>query len=74
MPESNRVWIFQGNPKIYDVQNALKELDVFHWTLRQHKSEVLPGDLVYIWASGESGGLLGKCLVDSVAFVGTDTE
>ena len=74
MPESNRVWIFQGNPKIYDVQNALKELDVFHWTLRQHKSEVLPGDLVYIWASGESGGLLGKCLVDSEAFVGTDTE
>ena len=54
-----QTWIFQGSPQIYDVKTAIRELNEFHWLVRQHKSAIRVGDLVYIWASGPDGGLLG---------------
>lgn len=61
----SHTWIFQGNPQHYDVRGAVEQLDIFHWNVRQHKSNIAIGDLVYVWASGPTGGLLGAGIVDS---------
>lgn len=61
----SHTWIFQANPQHYDVRGAVEQLDVIHWNVRQHKSNITIGDLVYVWASGPTGGLLGVGIVDS---------
>jgi hypothetical protein len=55
-----RSWIFQSNPKLYDITSALKELDQINWVVRQHKEKVKSGDLVYIWQSGSSSAILAS--------------
>ena len=62
-----KTWIFQGNPQIYDVSVAIKSLDKFHWSVRQHKADIKIGDLVYIWVSGPDGGLLGSGIVETMS-------
>lgn len=52
-------WIFQSNPKLFDIDNALIEAKennlTFAWRVTQHKNEVMPGHIVYIWRSQGSG-------------------
>lgn len=54
-----RAWIFQGNPHIYDVREAVKELDFDHWTVSQHQREIQKGHRVYFWEAGSTGGIVG---------------
>jgi len=42
-------WIFQANPKSFDVENALKHLHEFTWLASQHRDEIHTGDKVYLW-------------------------
>ena len=32
-----KAWIFQANPKLYDIEGALKKLPEIRWSIRQHK-------------------------------------
>ena len=59
-------WIFQGNPKYYDVVSAVKTLDVVVWAVNQHAKEIKKGDKAYIWLSGPDGGIIasGKVISD----------
>ncbi|MFP6614460.1 MAG: EVE domain-containing protein [Pirellulales bacterium] len=57
--------MFQADPKIYDIVEALKNLDQMSWSTRQHKDEIHEGDQVYIWESGENGGLRAAGTVTS---------
>jgi 5-methylcytosine-specific restriction enzyme B len=57
---STGAWIFQGNPKLYDVRKAIANLREMTWLAKQHVSEMRIGDVVYLWESGEDGGILGK--------------
>ena len=56
-PEAH-VWIFQSNPAIYDVKNAVRTLDTGTWLVVQHKNEITPGDRVYLWEAGSEGGIV----------------
>lgn len=64
-------WIFQGNPKQYDIDTYLLENDVISWNIRQKQylDEVRIGDKVFIWRSDggmkNSGGIIGLCEVVS---------
>ena len=51
-------WIFQGNPKYYDVEGAIKALDVITWTVNQSPKQIKKSDKVYIWMSGSDGGII----------------
>jgi 5-methylcytosine-specific restriction enzyme B len=53
-----QTWIFQGNPKIYNVAHAVRSLREDTWLVQQHKNEIRPGDRVYIWESGPDGGIV----------------
>jgi hypothetical protein len=51
-------WIFQGNPKNYDVEGAIKALDVIMWAVNQSPKQIKKSDKVYIWVSGSDGGII----------------
>jgi hypothetical protein len=59
-------WIFQGNPKVFQVDKYLAQKKIILWTIRQKhfKDEISIGDEVFIWrADGnipKSGGIVAK--------------
>lgn len=59
-------WIFQGNPKYYDVVGAVTNLDQITWSTKQYAKEIKKGDRAYIWLSGADGGIIaaGTILCD----------
>lgn len=60
-----RYWIFQGNPKSYDVIGALRDEALKTWTVNQHKKKIKTGDRVVIWVTGENNGCYGLATVMS---------
>lgn len=52
-------WIFQANPKYYDLEGALRNLKEQNWTVSQHKDKIRKGDKVYLWQSGPKPGIYG---------------
>lgn len=50
-------WIFQGNPKLYRVLDAIRDFERLPWSANQHKDEISPGDGVLIWLSGQDAGI-----------------
>lgn len=57
--EQARVWFFQSNPKLYDLDRALTALDRIWWRVPQYTGEVHSGDVVVLWRSGKDAGIVG---------------
>ena len=55
----SNVWIFQANPKRYDILNAVDDSNIGdnHWLVNQCKNYISKGDLCLIWMSGKDGGI-----------------
>jgi 5-methylcytosine-specific restriction enzyme B len=51
-----RYWVFQCNPKVYDLAGALKAGVVKSWQVNQHRSTINIGDKVILWVTGNNGG------------------
>jgi hypothetical protein len=68
-------WIFQCNPSIYDLKNALLKKAVNTWTVAAHKDKIKPGDKVIIWQTGNEAGCLalGEVLTEP-AFIEESVE
>jgi hypothetical protein len=49
-------WIFQGNPKVFDFETALKEDILTDWTVSAHKDKIKIGDKVILWIGGTNAG------------------
>lgn len=64
--EEPSCWIFQGNPKYYDVLGAVSDLSTITWAVNQFKKQIKKGDKAYIWVSGSDAGIVasGKILTD----------
>lgn len=58
MGEIMQSWIFQGNPKIYDISRAVRSLKEDTWLVQQHGKDIRAGDRVYFWESGPNGGIV----------------
>lgn len=56
-------WIFQANPKLYDIDGALRTLKQIRWSIRQNKSLIKTGDRVFLWRSGPGGGLIARATI-----------
>jgi MoxR-like ATPase len=56
-------WIFQANPKYYDIDSAIKQLDEMNWTVEQYKNQIHAGDTAYLWKSGPDGGIVAVCAI-----------
>ncbi|SMQ78500.1 EVE domain-containing protein [Bacillus sp. OV166] len=58
--EEPSCWVFQGNPKFYDVIGAVHDLDTITWAVNQNPKQIKKGDKVYIWLSGPQGGIVAS--------------
>jgi len=52
-------WIFQSNPDKFDLETAIKELNKDTFSVNQYKEEIIKGDIVLFWVSGEKAGIVG---------------
>jgi hypothetical protein len=49
-------WIFQGNPKVYDFETALRDGILTDWTVSAHKNKIKIGDKIILWITGSEAG------------------
>lgn len=65
-------WIFQGNPRVFDIDKYVKNNKFIWWSLRQEHfaDKVQLNDDVFLWRSDGgnrgTGGILAKCKVVSL--------
>lgn len=53
-------WLFQANPRYYDITDAVRSLSEMNWTVAQGKNQISAGNRVYIWRSGPDGGVIAE--------------
>lgn len=58
-------WIFQINPKAFDVVNALKNDALASFSVVSHKNKIEKGDKVILWKCGKNAGCYALCEVRS---------
>lgn len=56
-------WIFQSDPTLFDVSEALKTLTEFTWPVRQHQERIHVGDTVYLWEARPEAGIVAIATV-----------
>lgn len=56
--DSVQNWIFQANPKIYDIDSAVVSLEKIDWHIHQYLKQIRTGDCVFIWKSGKNAGII----------------
>ena len=66
--EDISIWIFQGNPRRYDILNALSDNDIgnnIHWLVNRHRKRIKKGNLGLIWMSGDEAGIYALTRIES---------
>lgn len=58
-------WVFQGNPKEFDIVKALEDNALKTWRVKAHKDKVKKGDKVILWEGGKDSGVYALATVDS---------
>jgi hypothetical protein len=54
-------WIFQCDPDRFDIDGFLSTATKpFTWLVTRYKKEIRPGDIVYMWKSGEQSGVVAE--------------
>lgn len=56
-------WLFQGNPKYYQIFDAIKDLEQMPWLVTRYDNQIASGDGVIIWVSGKAAGIYAIALV-----------
>jgi EVE domain len=68
-------WLFQCNPKRYDVAALLERGDTRDdWAMNQGRKFVSPGDRVFFWQTGKNAQLLAVGRVTSPVYERSDNE
>ena len=65
-PDEPEHWIFQGNPKIFDVRGYVSNHKEIVWSVNQSKHQIKAGQTGYLWQAGPDGGVIamGTVLTD----------
>jgi predicted Mrr-cat superfamily restriction endonuclease len=61
-------WVFQGNPKVYDFNAAIKKRLIDQWTASAHRDKMKTGDKVIFWLTGENTGCYALGEITSEAY------
>lgn len=56
-------WIFQTNPKIFRLQDALRANAVETFSVTAHKKKIKAGDKIILWEAGKQAGVYGLATV-----------
>lgn len=73
---SQRTWIFQANPEVFDVDAAVAILPELNWLVNQHRDAIRVDDQVFLWRSGPTAGIvaIATVLCDPVLFPANESE
>jgi predicted Mrr-cat superfamily restriction endonuclease len=66
--ENSSYWVFQGNPKVYDFNAAIKKGLIDQWTASAHRDKMKTGDKVIFWLTGENAGCYALGEITSEAY------
>jgi len=58
--EETKVWIFQANPKRYNLLDRLMEIQIGDkdvWMVNQYKNDILSGHIGILWLAGKEAGI-----------------
>jgi MoxR-like ATPase len=58
VPGVKNAWIFQANPRYYDIRAAVESLEEINWGISYYRKEIEVGDEAYIWVSGPGAGII----------------
>jgi hypothetical protein len=67
-------WVFQGNPKEFDIIKALEDNALKTWRVKAHKDKIKKGDKVILWAGGKNSGVYALATVDSEVSIMPEPE
>jgi predicted RNA-binding protein with PUA-like domain len=57
-------WVFQANPKLWDVDRFLAAGHrQVSWLVQQYKADIGAGDRVFLWRSGDRAGVIATARV-----------
>ena len=59
-------WVFQANPKRFDLLQALQDSSAETWSVNQHRQDIQPGDRVWFRVTGPDAGIYAIGRVTSV--------
>ena len=59
MAAKTQYWLFQANPKVFHLPQALRAEALFSFTVRAHKDKIKTGDRVILWYAGKQSGCYG---------------
>lgn len=62
-PAPQAYWLFQSNPKYYDLEGALRAGALRTWSVNQHRERIHPGDRVVLWQTGKDAGIYALATV-----------
>ena len=68
-----RYWIFQGNPKQYDFEGAIRNDDLSIWSVKAHKEKIHQGDKIIFWLTGDNAGCYALGEVSSEVYKAKDS-
>src|SRR5262249_27272058 len=57
-PSSSQWWIFQANPKLYNIDGAIHDLSELTWTVKHEATRASVGDRVFFWRAGREAGVV----------------
>ena len=52
-------WLFQSNPAIFQLREALRAGLFYSFPVKQHKKKIVKGDKVILWQTGQNAGVYG---------------
>lgn len=67
-------WIFQGNPKEYDIVKSLQDSALKTWRVKAHRDKIKKGDKVILWAGGKNAGVYALATIDSEVAIMSEPE
>lgn len=57
-------WIFQGNPKVFDIDDYLARYsELIYWRVPRYKADIAVGDRAFIWRAGTESGIVAAGIV-----------
>jgi restriction endonuclease len=64
--DRSAAWVFQANPKLFDLLGALDAGTSQTWAVNQHRPDVQPGDRVWFRLSGVAAGIYAAGRIMSI--------
>jgi hypothetical protein len=67
-------WVFQGNPKIFNVIKSLENNNLTTWSVSAHKKRIKKGDKFFLWITGPKSGCYALGTITSDVYRGYDNQ